>query len=60
MMGATDGATAAVMGGESATGQGERSARFCKRLRIAALEGGIDSHGLELFTFDSTTGEGSQ
>jgi hypothetical protein len=48
------------MGGNSATGQGEPSARICKRLRIGALERGINSHGLELFTFDSTTGEGSQ
>jgi hypothetical protein len=47
-------------GGKSATGQGEPSARICTRLRIGALERGIDSPGLELFTFDSTTGEGSQ
>jgi len=44
----------------SATGQGEASTRICKRLRIGAVERGIESQGLELFTFDSTTGEGSQ
>jgi len=42
------------------TGQGEPSARICKWLRIGALERGNDSHGLELFTFASTTGGGSQ
>lgn len=46
-------------GGKSAAGQGKPSARTFKRLRIGALERGIDSHGLEPFTFDSTTGEGS-
>lgn len=45
---------------ESATGRGELSASICKRLRIGALDRGIDWHGLELFTFDSTTGEGAQ
>ena len=52
VMGATDGATVA--------GQGEPTTSICKRLRIDALERGIESQGLELFTFDSTTGEGSQ
>jgi hypothetical protein len=46
--------------GGSAIGQGDPSARICKRLRIGALGRGIESQGLELFTFDSTTGEGSQ
>ena len=46
--------------GKSPTGQGEPSARACRRLCIGALERGIDSHGLELFTFDSTRGEGAQ
>lgn len=47
-------------GAESATGQGEPSAMICKRLRIGALGRGIESHGLEVFTFASTTGGGSQ
>jgi hypothetical protein len=45
---------------KSATGQGEPSPGICKRLRIGALERGIDPHGLELFTLDCTTGGGSR